>query len=212
VTAEVVTRAVRAEAPARAAVEQAGRSPELDGIRAVAIWLVLIVHLVMQGGAAQAGAALHGPARAAFLAVSHMWLGVDLFFVLSGFLITGILWDTKGSPGAFRLFHLRRALRIFPLYYGALAIVWRFITNRRNPSLARELMDEGGIEVTGPPALHGMLFNGRVSRRDHVALFVVRNFRPETALVSARANAAHGFFALDALPHDPTAGPLDRPR
>jgi 8-oxo-dGTP pyrophosphatase MutT (NUDIX family) len=72
-------------------------------------------------------------------------------------------------------------------------------------ALARELHEEGNIEMTEAPRLHGMFFNDRVSRRDHVALFVVRGFRQSAAPVPDREIVAHGFFDVDALPNDTTA-------
>ena len=72
-------------------------------------------------------------------------------------------------------------------------------------ALARELREEGNIEITAQPRLHGLFFNNRASRRDHVALFVVRAFRQSAAPVPDREIVAHGFFAPDALPNDTTA-------
>lgn len=69
-------------------------------------------------------------------------------------------------------------------------------------ALARELREEGNIEINGTPELHGLFFNRRVSRRDHVALFVVRNFHQERPPVPTFEIVAHGFFAPDALPPD----------
>jgi peptidoglycan/LPS O-acetylase OafA/YrhL len=71
--------------------------PALDGIRAVAFLLVFFQH---------------------YIDLPWGWSGVNIFFVLSGFLITGILYDTKDAPYRARNFYMRRSLRIFPLYYG----------------------------------------------------------------------------------------------
>jgi len=72
-------------------------------------------------------------------------------------------------------------------------------------ALARELQEEGNIDLTEPPQLHGVFFNDRVSRRDHVALFVVRGFRQPAAPLPNHEIIAHGFFAVDAMPNDTTA-------
>jgi len=87
--------------------------PQLNGIRGIAILLILFVHFFG-----------HGFLRYIFY---FGWSGVDLFFVLSGFLITGILLDTKQDRGYFRNFWIRRILRIFPLYYAVL-FVFAFIS------------------------------------------------------------------------------------
>src|SRR5471030_1432051 len=67
-------------------------------------------------------------------------------------------------------------------------------------ALARELAEEANIQLTGPPELHGMFFNVRVSRRDHVALYIVREFRQDGSPTPNHEIIAHGFFARDALP------------
>ena len=69
-------------------------------------------------------------------------------------------------------------------------------------TLARELMEEGNIRLTAEPTLHGMYFNARISRRDHVALFVVRDFAQDGPPVPDHEIIAHGFFAPDKLPAD----------
>ena len=72
-------------------------------------------------------------------------------------------------------------------------------------ALARELREEANMELTAPPQLVGLFFNDRASRRDHVALYVVRGFRQSAAPIADREILAHGFFAIDALPGDTTA-------
>lgn len=69
-------------------------------------------------------------------------------------------------------------------------------------ALARELIEEGNIEMTAPPRLHGIFHNSRVSRRDHVAVYIVRDFRQDSLPRPNREIVAHGFYAPDALPAD----------
>ena len=82
----------------------------LDGVRGLAILLVILSHLP---GSGVAHSSLD---KALWRALSAGWVGVDLFFVLSGFLITGILLKSRGQPYYFRNFYIRRVLRIQPLY------------------------------------------------------------------------------------------------
>ncbi len=91
--------------------------PGLDGIRGLAILMVMLSHFIVVGDNLGKGTVVSRFMHSGFL-------GVDLFFVLSGFLITGILIDSKSSSHYFSTFYARRALRIFPLYYGMLAVAW----------------------------------------------------------------------------------------
>lgn len=84
----------------------------LDGLRGLAILLVFFFHYLPRNS--------YSPLS---WFASLGWSGVDLFFVLSGFLITGILYDTRGSSNFFKAFYARRALRLFPLYFFAVAVV-----------------------------------------------------------------------------------------
>src|SRR5882724_7273548 len=88
------------------------RLVELDGLRGLAITSVLILHFISSS---------LGPLRR-FVGIG--WVGVDLFFVLSGFLITRILCASLGSQNFFRNFYARRALRIWPLYYAIVAFAF----------------------------------------------------------------------------------------
>ncbi|MEP7117919.1 MAG: acyltransferase [Acidobacteriota bacterium] len=91
--------------------------PELDGVRGVAIAMVMALHFVNNQVIPT-----NLVERAAIKMANYGLWGVDLFFVLSGFLITGILSDAVGRPGYFVNFFARRSLRIFPLYFGVLLL------------------------------------------------------------------------------------------
>jgi ADP-ribose pyrophosphatase YjhB (NUDIX family) len=73
-------------------------------------------------------------------------------------------------------------------------------------ALKRELVEEGRIELVGEPTLFGVYLNSHISRRDHVAVYLVRNFRQDRLPEPNREIIACGFFETGALPPDTTAG------
>ena len=119
--------------------------PALDGVRGLAICLVMTRHffvnfnLSIDMGVKNLDWLVYNIARVGSV-------GVDLFFVLSGYLITGILLDTRGEPNYFRRFYVRRALRIFPLYYASLIFffhVWPLLNMPHNISINPRSLPEG---------------------------------------------------------------------
>jgi peptidoglycan/LPS O-acetylase OafA/YrhL len=100
--------------------------PGLDGLRGIAILVVMLFHESSYFTISHAG--FEGILR--WHVLNHGWIAVDLFFVLSGFLITGILLSAaenishSGKTGYFLTFYVRRSLRIFPIYFIFIAFVW----------------------------------------------------------------------------------------
>jgi peptidoglycan/LPS O-acetylase OafA/YrhL len=111
-----------------------GHIPELDGLRGVAIGLVIIWHYLPS--------LVHvrpGTTASYLIATTRLsWTGVDLFFVLSGFLIGGILLDARKATNYFRVFYTRRFFRIVPIYVAVLLIfpAISILQNARHPGLA----------------------------------------------------------------------------
>ncbi len=100
-------------------MKESGRIVELDGLRGMAVLLVLVHHLytaVLPHGIPRVAKFVHDVAAPFFLS------GVDLFFVISGFIVGGIVIDNVQNKGFFRSFYIRRATRILPLYYGMFAL------------------------------------------------------------------------------------------
>ena len=119
-----------------------GHIKPLDGLRGIAILLVMLFHFAWPEKAQGLLTKLY------VFIVALGWVGVDLFFVLSGFLITGILLDSKSGPGYFRNFYARRVLRIFPLYYAVLLItlvILPRIVAYDTPELKRLLAGQGWL-------------------------------------------------------------------
>jgi peptidoglycan/LPS O-acetylase OafA/YrhL len=105
------------------------RIPQLDAVRGLAVLMVFVHNTDIY------------PSLGLGLIAKNGWMGVDLFFVLSGFLITGILIDTKHSEGYLKNFYTRRCLRIWPLYYSTILFMFVVVPFLR-PSDAQAIFSE----------------------------------------------------------------------
>ena len=120
---------------------QAGFIPALDGLRGIAIILVMLHHFTYYRPTSGIDALIGS-------VLFFGWTGVDLFFVLSGFLITGILLDTRGSERYFTSFYARRTLRIFPLYY--LVLFLAFVVLPKFPAVHPVLAGQADVPPQWP--------------------------------------------------------------
>ncbi len=140
------------EPPAFGPIDFKTRFPALDGIRALAVTMVFLSHY---GGGAHGGLLL----RLFNAARLRGTAGVDIFFVLSGFLITGILFDTRHDSHYFKRFFARRAVRIFPVYYLLfliLALLTPIFHYVWQPQHALFLLYLGNIAANWNPTLYGL--------------------------------------------------------
>jgi 8-oxo-dGTP pyrophosphatase MutT (NUDIX family) len=119
-------------------------------------------------------------------------------------------WMARGMTLGVRAVVVDDSRRVFLVKHSYVA-GWHFpgggveLGETLRDALARELVEEGNIVLVGMPPLHGMFFHDAHSRRDHIAVFVVRDFRQDAAPRPDREIVAHGFFPLDALPDGTTA-------
>lgn len=123
--------------------------PALDAVRGLAILAVTLYRF----GSRLADGTPTGDGMARFFTAGGR--GVDLFFVLSGFLITGILFDARGRSGSLRNFYARRMLRIFPLYYGVL-FAFLIIVPRVSPE--QQIVNDYTLDHQGWLWLYGSNF------------------------------------------------------
>ena len=110
------------------------RVNELDGMHGIATILVISYHIFKRGDYFTTNAILHFVTSLTL----YGWYALDTFFVLSGFLITGILLRTKEEKHYFKNFYVRRSLRVFPLYYFVLALIL-FLMPRLDPDYVAEI-------------------------------------------------------------------------
>ncbi len=169
--------------------------PELDTLRGIAVSLVVLFHAF---GFTYGLGGLSGIPKMLVALTLPGWVGVNLFFVLSGFLITGILLDTKSRPDYYKRFYFRRALRILPLYYTVLALLAAVVRAHLVPRHASwSFLGLSAIYLAnitplfGVPMQYGVLWSLAVE--EHFYLIwpaVVRSISRRTVMVCGGAIAA----------------------
>jgi peptidoglycan/LPS O-acetylase OafA/YrhL len=142
------------------------KMPELDSLRGVAILSVVFYHGLFWSSGLEG---LSGFTRVFVNVTRAGWLGVNLFFVLSGFLITGILLGMRNKPGYYRAFYTRRALRILPALY-ALLLVLCFVPGQSHKYVALSFFFCANLySLLHVPQTYGMLWSLAVE--EHFYLF-----------------------------------------
>jgi peptidoglycan/LPS O-acetylase OafA/YrhL len=142
-----------------------GRIPELDGLRGFAILLVLLLHSFYVPRV---------PASKLYAKFQYLfslgWTGVDLFFVLSGFLIGSILLEARGSKSYFRTFYVRRFFRIIPIYY--LWISAYVVTVGLGGNVLRAHLNSGVVTPLGFPVYEHYLFVQNIWLPEYTTIFL----------------------------------------
>ncbi|HMS17609.1 MAG TPA: acyltransferase [Planctomycetota bacterium] len=212
-----------ATAPISATTAQEGplplgaRYPALDGVRGLAVCLLLLAHLLVLKPADGA------TANVVASTIRMSWICIDIFFCLSAFLITGILLQTRDSKDYFRSFYGRRFLRIFPLYYLLLFIIFVvvpklsiygygnhfWINGRESPLWYFGFAENVRLAVTGDYAhrLLSVAWTLSVEEQFYVVWpFLVYFTRPERLarvcliLIGVAVAVRFGLYAIEASP------------
>lgn len=176
------------------------RIPELDGIRGIAILTVLLYHVFAYS---MMRTAWTGFPHFVMHFTEHGARGVDLFFVLSGFLITGILLDSRLDPRYFRNFYARRALRILPVYYAVLLVILIFYRHSGDYVLLSFFHLSNIAPILGITMVNGAMWSFSVEEHYYLLWpLLVRNLQPRiVGLVAAGVCVAEPVIRGLAFPH-----------
>ena len=148
--------------------------PELDSLRGIAVLGVVLYHAFAWR---YAPAGFGAWAKVLILASAPGWVGVNLFFVLSGFLITGILLNSKHKPNYYRRFYTRRALRILPAYYSLLIMLLLLRTSSYSFVGLSFIYLSNVTDLLGVPCAYGPLWSLAVEEHFYILWpAVVRRF------------------------------------